>query len=127
EYMAQPFLEQICTEGEYSLFLFGGELSHAVRKVPKAMDFRVQEEHGARILAVTPEADLVEACERVMTALGSAPLYARVDLVRGEASPLLMELELIEPSLYFDFDPDSPQRFAEAFAAHMDNPATTAT
>ncbi|MCB1845350.1 MAG: hypothetical protein KDI09_20445, partial [Halioglobus sp.] len=51
--MAQPFVSAIQNEGEYSLFYIGGEMSHAIRKIPKPADFRVQEEHGAGIHAVT--------------------------------------------------------------------------
>jgi len=113
--MVQPFLREIVERGEYSLFYFGGEYSHAVLKKPKPGDFRVQEEHGGAICPVTPEPDLLAAGRRVMDSLGETLLYARVDLVRlpgGE--PALMELELIEPSLYFSYDAESPKRFARA-------------
>ncbi len=48
----QPFMRNIQSEGEYSLFYFNREFSHAIRKTPKSGDFRVQEEHGADIVAV---------------------------------------------------------------------------
>jgi len=115
--MVQPFLSAIVSEGEYSLFAFDGVLSHAVLKVPGPGDFRVQEEHGGRIHAVTPEPDLVAAGEAVLAALAAlaeTPLYARIDFVRHRGRFLLMELELIEPSLYFPYDSESPRRFAEA-------------
>ena len=47
-FFVQPFIESIRDEGEYSLFFFNGEYSHAIVKTPKAGDFRVQEEHGAK-------------------------------------------------------------------------------
>jgi len=115
--MIQPFLPAIVSEGEYSLFAFDGALSHAVLKPPGPGDFRVQEEHGGRIRAVSPEPALVTAGETVLAALGAlaeTPLYARIDFVRHRGRFLLMELELIEPSLYFPYDPESPRRFAEA-------------
>jgi len=115
--MIQPFLPAVVSEGEFSLFAFDGVLSHAVLKTPGAGDFRVQEEHGGRIRAVTPEPDLVAAGEAVLAALGAlveSPLYARIDFVRHRGRYLLMELELIEPSLYFPYDAGSPRRFAEA-------------
>jgi hypothetical protein len=116
EVMAQPFLRSIVEEGEYSLFYFGGELSHAVLKSPKEEDFRVQEEHGGFIRKVEPPAPLVELGHRIVESLPVAPLYARVDLARLDSGGYaLMELELIEPSLYFRTDPESPRRFARAF------------
>ncbi len=113
--IVQPYIDAIESEGEYSLFYLGGELSHAIRKTPRAGDFRVQEEHGASILAASPETALVAAADRVMALVHPAPAYARCDLVRGaDGRFLLMELELIEPSLYLRMDPAAPQRFAAA-------------
>lgn len=115
-FIVQPFIAAIRTEGEYSLFYLGGELSHAIRKRPKPGDFRVQEEHGAEILPATPDAALVEAGDAALAAVEPMPAYARVDFVRGpDGGYLLMELELIEPSLYLRMHPDAPRRFAAAF------------
>jgi len=116
EMMAQPFLAAIAAEGEYSLFYFNGSFSHAVLKTPRAGDFRVQEEHGGMIRAVEPTADLRQAGDRALRAIGEPPLYARADLVRSNegAGFWLMELELIEPSLYLRMDELAPARFAEA-------------
>jgi glutathione synthase/RimK-type ligase-like ATP-grasp enzyme len=115
ELMVQPFVDAVVEVGEYSLFYFGDEYSHCVLKTPRAGDFRVQEEHGGLIRTVTPDTDLVEAGAKTLAAVGQTLLYARVDLVRlPDGRPALMELELIEPSLYFAFDPASPRRFSEA-------------
>ena len=120
EVMVQPFLRSIVEEGEYSLFFFGGELSHAVLKSPKAEDFRVQEEHGGLIRRVDPPAALVDLGHRIVESLPAPTLYARVDLARLDSGEYaLMELELIEPSLYFRTDPESPRRFARAFESWM--------
>jgi hypothetical protein len=114
-YLAQPFIASIVTEGEYSLVYFGGEFSHAIVKTPRAHDFRVQEEHGGIIRPVDPSPELVEAGRRVLAALAHVPLYARADFVRLEGGVhALMELELIEPSLYFRMDQGAPERFARA-------------
>lgn len=112
-FMVQPFIPSIINEGEYSLFYFGGEFSHAVLKKPKENDFRVQEEHGGIISSVVPsKLQLIEA-ERILSRIHPLPLYARIDLVRTQKEDFaLMELELIEPSLYFNMDEESPYRFA---------------
>jgi hypothetical protein len=115
EYLAQPFIASVVEEGEYSLFFFGGEYSHAVLKTPQCLDFRVQEEHGGIIRATVASRELVSAGARVMAAIGQTPLYARVDLVPlTNAGYGLMELELIEPALYLRMDIGAPERFAYA-------------
>ncbi len=120
EFMVQPFVPAIVTEGEYSLFYFGGKFSHAINKAPKAEDFRVQEEHGGLITAVDPEKELLDAGRKVLTLIDQELLYARVDLVRDpDGQFVLMELELIEPALYFRMDANSPRLFAREFDRRM--------
>jgi hypothetical protein len=115
--LAQPFLPAVVDEGEFSLMYFNGAHSHTILKTPKAGDFRVQEEHGGDIRAVSTEPALHTAGDRVLAAIGEAPLYARADFVRtSDGEFMLMELELIEPSLYFRTDPESAERFARALA-----------
>ncbi len=112
--LAQPFVDSILTEGEYSLFYFDGQFSHAIQKRPKAQDFRVQEEHGGTIRGVVLDQEFHRAGQAVIDAIGQSLLYARVDLVRWKENLVLMELELIEPSLYFSYDDGSAVRFANA-------------
>ena len=119
-FVVQPFMAAIQSEGEYSLFYIGDALSHAIRKVPKPDDFRVQEEHGAALQRVAPDADLCRVAGHVMGLLEPAPLYARCDFVRDAAGTYrVMELELIEPSLYLRMDEDAPMRFAHAFDRYV--------
>lgn len=118
DWFAQPFLHSITTEGEYSVFCFHGAVSHAVRKVPAQGDFRVQEEHGADVVAQPITDEIRTATTRTLAALDAIPLQARVDLVRlADGSLALMELEMIEPSLYFRFDDRAAANFADAVAA----------
>lgn len=120
KYMVQPFMPNIVSEGEFSLFYFGGEYSHTILKTPKPKDFRVQEEHGGIIQSVEPNAKLLEAGRKVFEFIAPAPLYARVDFVRDWAEDFaLMELELIEPALYFRMDKQAPARFARGFDSWM--------
>lgn len=117
--MAQPFVPAVVQEGEFSLFYFNGEHSHTILKTPRASDFRVQEEHGGQIRPVAADAALLAAGGAALRAIGAAPLYARADFVRTPANDgfWLMELELIEPSLYLRMDPGAPARFARAIHA----------
>ena len=114
ECMVQPFLSAIIDDGEYSLFFFNGQYSHAIKKVPKKGDFRVQEEHGGQLYTVEPTQAQLDVARLVLNNLPSECLYARVDLVDNNGAWQLMEVELIEPSLYFNMDPDSPKRFVQA-------------
>ena len=110
------------SEGEYSLFYFNRRFSHAIRKTPKPGDFRVQEEFGADIVLVDPEPALLAAGEQVMQLVEPLPAYARVDFVEGpDGRFLLMELELIEPSMYLRMHQEAPRRFAEAFDEYVRN------
>ena len=120
EWMAQPFLTAILGEGELSTFHFAGRLSHAIVKRPKPGDFRVQEEHGGLIEPWSADRDAVRVAESALAALERPPLQARVDLVRlGDGSLARMELELIEPSLYFRMHPAAPRNFADAVEAWL--------
>ena len=119
-YMAQPFVPEILTSGETSLFYFNGRYSHAVLKMPKTGDFRVQEEYGGMITPADPPRDLVETCGAIAQLFDPPLLYARVDIVRTGELFLLMELELIEPALYFRIVPGSAESFADAIVGRLD-------
>jgi glutathione synthase/RimK-type ligase-like ATP-grasp enzyme len=115
--MIQPYLKEIETGGEVSLFYFGGRYSHAVSKQPQPGEFRVQPEFQGIIRALQPAPQELEAAERILAAVEERLLYARVDLVRGIAGePQLIELELIEPDLYLGYDPGEGAAFAAAVA-----------
>jgi glutathione synthase/RimK-type ligase-like ATP-grasp enzyme len=119
-FMVQPFIENIRSEGEFSLFYIDGELSHAIQKIPKSGDFRVQEEHGASIARAKPGVNLRAAADAVMRLVEPPPVYARVDLVRSAGDQfLLMELELIEPSMYLRMDESAARRFASALNGYI--------
>ena len=116
DFLVQPFIKNIRIEGEYSLIYFGNRLSHVLLKTPKNGDFRVQEEHGGILKAINkPESSLIDFGNKVMGTIPYQCLFSRVDVVRGSNNYLLMEVELIEPSLYFNMDLKSPQMFAEIF------------
>ncbi|WP_394174655.1 ATP-grasp domain-containing protein [Thalassotalea litorea] len=120
DFMVQPFMEHVISEGEFSCFYFNGQYSHSILKTPKQDDFRVQEEHGGRLaLIAEPEAALLAHAEHALQCLPTMPMYARLDFVRHQDGFAMMEAELIEPSLYFNMDPTSPQRFVDCFVKRM--------
>ena len=112
--MVQRFMPSILEEGEYSLFYFNGAYSHAILKVPQKGEFRSQEERGAEILSVKPEEKLKMRGAQALATLEPAPLYARIDFVRSDGDFVVMECELIEPSMYLRTDTGAPGRFAHA-------------
>ena len=118
-WLAQPFMQGIVDEGEYSLIYFDGELSHALLKVTGEGDFRVQESWGGTIRPVDVELRLRQRSDEVMRALPADLLYSRIDFVRDGDDFALIEAELIEPSLYFSIDPEAPRRFARALSGRL--------
>jgi hypothetical protein len=112
--MMQPFERGIAEEGEFSMVYFNGTHSHSLLKAPKAGDFRAQEEYGSKIIPLAPEPALLTAGDAAMAAIGQKLLYARADFVRSGDVFRLMELELVEPSLYLRTDPGAADRFADA-------------
>lgn len=121
EMLIQPLIDGIADEGEFSLFYFGGEFSHAILKRPASGDFRVQEQFGGKEHPVEPPADAQKLAISALEALPEGPLYARVDMVRGHDGPFrLMELELIEPSLFLRHAPDRGRIFAQCVRRHVE-------
>jgi glutathione synthase/RimK-type ligase-like ATP-grasp enzyme len=113
--MIQPFLPDILDEGEISLIYVAGAFSHAIRKRPQPGDFRVQPEYDGIITPHSPAPDERAAAEAILAAVEEELLYARIDVARDPAGRvLLMELELVEPDLYFQHDPQGGAAFAEA-------------
>lgn len=113
--MIQPFLPAIIDEGEISLIYIAGAFSHAIRKRPQPGDFRVQPEYDGIITAHAPAADELAAADAILAAVEEDLLYARIDVARDPAGRvLLMELELVEPDLYFQHDPHGGGAFADA-------------
>ena len=119
EMLVQPFLREIETAGEWSLMFFGGRFSHSVRKRAVAGDFRVQSEYGGTAIAEPAPSRAVAAAEAVLAAVTEPWLYARVDGIDTRDGFLLMELEMLEPSLFLGLDPSAPARFAEATIAAL--------
>lgn len=128
--IVQAYLADVDRIGETALVFIAGQLSHVLHKRPV---LRAEgeaplgdDEHGPA--AVMLEDDLVrpgsaepaqrefaEAVVAEVTGRFGTPLYARVDVAHDEdGSPVLMELEAIEPCLYLDLVPGAAERFARA-------------
>jgi glutathione synthase/RimK-type ligase-like ATP-grasp enzyme len=119
--MIQPYLPSIETEGETSLLIFGGRLSHVVNKRPVNGDFRIQVQYGGQYVALPePPEGAWDLAQQTLAAIDEDLLYARIDMARSpDGSWLLMEAELIEPDFYLGSAPEGGRRFAHAVKARL--------
>ncbi len=135
--MVQPYQASVDTHGETACVFFRGEFSHVLRKravlqpdeVAPVRDDRV----GAAEVMYSPDLvvpgtaddDELALARDVLTAVkrrfGTDLLYARVDMLRDDAgAPVLLELEAVEPNLYFNQVPEAAARLADAIVALAD-------
>ena len=124
--MVQPYLEAVDTDGETALLYFDGVFSHAIRKGPLLARGAESERVEGLFLREQidprePSAREREVADQVVAAIpGDVPLYARVDLIPDrDGSPVLLELELTEPSLFLLHDDNAAGRLASAIAARI--------
>jgi glutathione synthase/RimK-type ligase-like ATP-grasp enzyme len=121
-WLVQPVVESVRTEGETSVFVFGGVPVSQARKLPVGDEIRVHEMYGGSTAAVDPTDEaMLLATETVAAArqhLGVDLCYARVDLMRLDDGRLVVgELEVTEPGLYLDVLPGNADAFAEVVSA----------
>ena len=113
--MVQPFLRSVIDEGEYSLIFFDGAFSHAIVKRARAGDYRVQPHLGGSEVKCAPPDGSIDLARAALAAAPEPPAYARVDLIRlNDGRLAVIELELIEPSLWLQHAPDGGASFAAA-------------
>ena len=119
--LLQPYLDSVDRDGETALIFFAGRFSHAIRKGPllppgKAGSPAIGLFAPEKIATRMPGADELRVADQVLAAMPfKAPLYARVDLIRDAAgSPVLLELELTEPSLFFAHSTGAAESFTAA-------------
>lgn len=118
--MVQPFLPDIVDRGEVTVVAIDGEPTHALLKRAKPGDFRVQDDHGGNVHAHDASPAELSLAAAAMAACDPVPCYGRVDMVRDPAGQLVvMELELIEPELWFRLHPPAAARLADALAARL--------
>lgn len=132
--MVQPYLHAVDTDGETALLFLAGPdglaFSHAIRKGPMLTgpDLGPDELYkDEEISPRTARAEQLTVAQRTLAAVPGATgqlLYARVDLIPGpDGDPVLVELELTEPSLFLGYAENAPDRLATAIATHLTRPA----
>lgn len=113
--MVQPFAPQFQTEGEYSSVFFNGDYSHTIlRRAPQ--DELLVQADGAVVPSQRQIAQARASLDVVQQLTGILPTYARVDAIRDGDDLVLMEVECIEPSLYFGYVDGAAERFVRAIA-----------
>ena len=111
----QPFQHNIVKQGEVSMIVIDGKYTHAVLKVAKEGDFRVQDDFGGSVHEFNPSIDEIEFAENAVKACIESPIYARVDVFTDNDGILAVsELELIEPELWFRNNPTAANSLASA-------------
>ncbi|WP_223618827.1 hypothetical protein [Lysobacter sp. ESA13C] len=131
EYLVQPFMAEIVTEGEWSLMFFDGHYSHAVLKKPDAGDYRVQTDFGGSASLTEPDPAILAAARRALGAVAALgyrdQAYVRVDGVMTADGFRLMELEFIEPFLHLAAYPPAAELFAAQLARRWPSVGESAT
>ena len=112
--LLQAYVPEVAAWGEWSLVFFEGRYSHAALKRAAPGEFRVHIEWGGTVEAAAPPAALVAQAQRLVDALHLDAAYARVDGTDVGGELTVMELELIEPELFFDQHPHAASRLADA-------------
>jgi glutathione synthase/RimK-type ligase-like ATP-grasp enzyme len=118
ELLLQPYLAAVETRGERSAVVISGAVTHWVRKVPVPGDYRVQDDYGASDAPHAPSPAEEALVAAVLPHLPGGSVYGRVDWILGDdGAPLLVELELVEPCLFFRHGPHAADALADAVLA----------
>jgi glutathione synthase/RimK-type ligase-like ATP-grasp enzyme len=112
--IVQDFAQEIQTDGEWSLIFFNKQYSHSVVKRPQNGDFRVQRDFGGTAHPAEAPLRLIDQAQSILDGIQDELLYARVDGIDRGGQLFLMELELIEPHLFFEMHSQAAARFADA-------------
>ena len=119
--MVQHYMAAVDDHGETGMVFIGGTFSHAFRKEPilaSAVEFEAGMFAREQVAATVPSPAERALGDLVIAALPPTA-YARVDLLPTDAGPVLLELEVIEPSLFLHLDAAAPSRAAAAFRSLM--------
>lgn len=114
ELLLQEYIPEIKTVGETSFIFFNKKFSHCVNKMPVKGDFRVQNQYGGIYTIVHPSQKLIDKALNIVNTFAEDLLYVRIDCIVFDNNLLLMEVECLEPDLYFELCPSAKDKFIEA-------------
>ncbi|PLX03382.1 MAG: hypothetical protein C0595_07325 [Marinilabiliales bacterium] len=119
--MFQEFQTNVVAKGEVAYMFMGGEYTHAILKIAKKGDFRVQDDFGCTYEEYFPTDSELEFAKRVVKNCGKETFYARVDTIYNNNNEMAVsELELIEPELWFRFNENAADLLAESVYNSLD-------
>jgi hypothetical protein len=104
------------------LIFFGGEYSHSMIKKVKAGDFRAHPIWGAEIQRYFPSEAEIEVGVKSLEVVGHPTEFARIDMIPTDSDPLVIEVELVDPNLFFDHLPETVESFADHIEQYLKNP-----
>jgi glutathione synthase/RimK-type ligase-like ATP-grasp enzyme len=114
DYIVQEFQKNIISKGEVAVVLINGEYTHAILKLAKKGDFRVQDDFGGTVHDYEPNKDMINFAQESIKNLNPTPVYARVDIIWDNNDKMAVsELELIEPELWFRNNPSAAVKIAK--------------
>ena len=114
DFIIQEFQKNIISKGEVAVVLINGEYTHAILKLAKKGDFRVQDDFGGTVHDYDPNQDMITFAQESIKSLYPTPVYARVDIIWDNNNNMAVsELELIEPELWFRNNPSAAVKIAK--------------
>lgn len=115
DFILQPFQKNVPTKGEVSHVVIHGKYNHSILKLAKKGDYRVQDDHGGTTHPYIASSSEITFAEEAISACDLMPLYARVDVIWDNNDQLaVIELELIEPELWFRENAEAADKLAAA-------------
>jgi Prokaryotic glutathione synthetase, ATP-grasp domain len=119
--VVQPYVQDVEHRGETSVVVVGGEPTHAVRKRPAAGEFRIHEHRGGTAELIDPAPEDLAVARATLATLRTLPAYARVDLLHDGGMPRVVELELVEPYLWFEMAPHAADALADELIGRVES------
>jgi glutathione synthase/RimK-type ligase-like ATP-grasp enzyme len=117
--VVQPYLWDVEHRGELSVVCIAGHPTHALRKLPSDGEFRIHEHWGGWAEQVEPEPADLEVAAAALATLQTPPAYARVDMLYDGSRPRVIEMELVEPYLWFEMAPHAADLLADELVGRI--------
>ncbi len=117
-WMVQEFVPEIRSRGETSIAVIDGEVSHAVQKRPGPGEYRSNSAFGVTVTRIEADRLPMPEVEALLSVAPRPLLYARIDLVIGDEISLI-EIETVDPALWFSTSVEAADRLAAAVEARL--------
>lgn len=117
--LVQKYVDSVRTLGEFSTIYFSNGYSYSVNKLPDKDDFRVQYQYGGQYKLIELPKLVAEQSDFVASLFVKDCLYTRIDGLIYEDNFYVMEVELIEPDLYLNINPDGIREFVNSVVSFV--------